>query len=56
MSDLTALRINDMARAGDCFVLARASLGVTSFGMQVATFPPGYTEYPEQTQPRDDDW
>src|SRR6266567_9618258 len=47
MSDLTALRINDMAKAGDCFILARASLGVASFGMQVATLPAGNTDYPE---------
>ncbi len=47
MPDLTALKISEMPKAGDCFILARASLGVTSFGMQVATFPSGYTDYPE---------
>jgi uncharacterized cupin superfamily protein len=36
-----------MATAPNGFVLARASLGVTSFGMQIANLPPHYTDYPE---------
>jgi mannose-6-phosphate isomerase-like protein (cupin superfamily) len=47
MPDLTALSIGDMAKAPNGFVLARASLGVTSFGMQIASFPPGFADYPE---------
>src|SRR4051794_32434350 len=49
MPDYTVKRIDDMAatfRGG--FKLARAELGVTSFGMQVLDLPPNLTEgYPE---------
>lgn len=41
MADYTALRIEDMEHAfGGAFVRARASLGVTAFGMQVIQLPP----------------
>lgn len=41
MADCTAIRINDMEHAfGGSFVRARASLGVTGFGMQVIQLPP----------------
>jgi mannose-6-phosphate isomerase-like protein (cupin superfamily) len=41
MADYTALRIEDMEHAfGGAFVRARASLGVTAFGMQVIRLPP----------------
>ncbi len=41
MTDFTALRIDEMEHAfGGAFVRARASLGVTAFGMQVIQLPP----------------
>jgi quercetin dioxygenase-like cupin family protein len=41
MTDCTAMRINEMEHAfGGAFVRARASLGVTGFGMQVIQLPP----------------
>jgi hypothetical protein len=41
MADCTVLAIDDMERAfGGVFVRVRASLGVTSFGMQVIDLPP----------------
>jgi mannose-6-phosphate isomerase-like protein (cupin superfamily) len=49
MTDCTAMKIKDMEHAfGGSFVRARASLGVTGFGMQVIQLPPGSGElYPE---------
>lgn len=48
MADYTAKRIDDMVgTVGGAFKLARAELGVTSFGMQVLELPPNLTEgYP----------
>ncbi len=41
MADCTVLRIDEMERAfGGVFVRARASLGVTSFGLQIIDLPP----------------
>ncbi|MCA1700575.1 MAG: hypothetical protein LC790_17410, partial [Actinobacteria bacterium] len=41
MADCSALRIEEMEHAfGGAFVRARASLGVTAFGMQVIQLPP----------------
>jgi mannose-6-phosphate isomerase-like protein (cupin superfamily) len=41
MTDCTSLRIEEMEHAfGGAFVRARASLGLTSFGMQVIRLPP----------------
>jgi mannose-6-phosphate isomerase-like protein (cupin superfamily) len=41
LGDVSALRIDEMEHAfGGAFVRARASLGVTSFGMQVIQLPP----------------
>ena len=41
MPDYTALRIEEMEHAfGGAFVRARASLGVSAFGMQVIQLPP----------------
>jgi len=43
VSDYTAKHVDDMESAfGGGFVLARASLGVTSFGLQVLKMPPGF--------------
>ena len=48
MADFTVRRISDMAaRYGGAFKLARAELGVTSFGLQVIDFPPNADRYPE---------
>jgi mannose-6-phosphate isomerase-like protein (cupin superfamily) len=48
MADYTAKRIDDMqANHGGGFVLARAELGVTAFGMQVIQMPPGFDGYPD---------
>lgn len=48
MADYTAKRFDEMAsKMGGAFVLARSSLGVTSFGMQILNLPPGAGErYP----------
>jgi len=41
MADYTVKRFDEMpAKMGGAFLLARASLGVTSFGMQVLQLPP----------------
>jgi len=54
MSSYTAKRIDEMDTAfGGGMRLARASLGVTSFGMQVEEFPPDFDQYPEHSH--DDD-
>jgi quercetin dioxygenase-like cupin family protein len=42
VSNFTAKHVDDMETSfGGGFVLARASLGVTSFGLQVLKMPPG---------------
>jgi uncharacterized cupin superfamily protein len=46
MSDVTIKRIDEMESIwGGNFVRARASLGASSFGMNIRTFPPNYDEY-----------
>jgi mannose-6-phosphate isomerase-like protein (cupin superfamily) len=46
MADYTVKRFDEMAaRKGGAFKLARASLGVTSFGMQIIEMPPGSGEF-----------
>ena len=48
MGDFTVKRIDDMeASWGGGFKKARAELGVTSFGLQILDFPPGFDRYPE---------
>ena len=48
MADYTAKKIGDIeAIYGGGFKLARADLGVESFGMQILEMPPGYADYPE---------
>lgn len=56
MADVTAVRIDDMEHAfGGAFVRARASLGVTAFGMQVIELPPDSGEMaPEHDHLHDD--
>jgi mannose-6-phosphate isomerase-like protein (cupin superfamily) len=54
MSGYTAMKIDEMDSAfGGGMRLARASLGVTSFGMQVEEFPPGFDKYPEHSHDQD---
>jgi mannose-6-phosphate isomerase-like protein (cupin superfamily) len=47
-------RIDEMETAyGGGMRLARAALGVTSFGMQVEEFPPNFDQYPEHSHSED---
>lgn len=46
MADYTVKRFEEMdAKMGGAFKLARHSLGVTSFGMQILSMPPGSGEF-----------
>ena len=46
MADVTIKRIDEMESIwGGSFVRARASLGASSFGMNIRSFPPNYDEY-----------
>ncbi len=48
MADVTVKRLDEFeAIFGGGFRRVRAGLGVTSFGLAVMDFPPGFTEYPE---------
>lgn len=48
MSDVTVKRIEEFDTPnGGGFCRARASLGVTAFGMQVEQFPPNFLHHPE---------
>jgi mannose-6-phosphate isomerase-like protein (cupin superfamily) len=54
MPSYTVKRIDEMDTAfGGGMRLARASLGVTSFGMQVEEFPPDFDQYPEHSHDED---
>jgi mannose-6-phosphate isomerase-like protein (cupin superfamily) len=54
MSNYTVMRIDDMQTAfGGGMRLARASLGVESFGMQIEEFPPNFDKYPEHSHSED---
>lgn len=54
MSGYTVMKIDDMQTAfGGGMRLARASLGVASFGMQVEEFPPNFDKYPEHSHSED---
>ena len=47
MSDITVKRIEEFdSPNGGGFCRARASLGVTAFGMQVEHFPPHFEHFP----------
>ena len=51
MSDVAVMRIEEFdSPNGGGFCRARASLGVTSFGMQVENFPPHFEHFPEHGQ------
>ena len=48
MSDVTIKRIDEFDTPnGGGFCRARATLGVTAFGMQVEQFPPNFLHHPE---------
>jgi uncharacterized cupin superfamily protein len=48
MADITVKRLDEFeAIFGGGFRRVRAGLGVTSFGLAVMDFPPGFTQYPE---------
>lgn len=48
MSDVAVKRVEQFdSPNGGGFCRARASLGVTSFGMQVENFPPNFEHFPE---------
>ena len=54
MSDVAIKRIEEFDSPNDGgFCRARASLGVTSFGMQVENFPPHFEHFPEHDHTAD---
>ncbi len=54
MSSYSVKRIDEMETAyGGAMRLARAALGVTSFGMQVEEFPPNFDQHPEHSHSED---
>jgi mannose-6-phosphate isomerase-like protein (cupin superfamily) len=54
MSSYTVKKIDEMEAAyGGGMRLARAALGVSSFGMQVEEFPPNFDQYPEHSHDED---
>ena len=54
MSDVSVMRIEDFdSPNGGGFCRARASLGVSSFGMQVENFPPHFEHFPEHDHTAD---
>ncbi len=54
MADYTVKRLEDFeAIFGGGFRRVRAGLGVSSFGLSVMDFPPGFNGYPEHTQAHD---
>jgi mannose-6-phosphate isomerase-like protein (cupin superfamily) len=54
MPGYSVMRIDDMeTKYGGGMRLARASLGVESFGMQIEEFPPNFDKYPEHSHSED---
>src|SRR5271166_1516703 len=54
MPGYTVKRIDEMESAfGGGMLLARAALGVSSFGMQIEEFPPNFDQYPEHSHSED---
>ncbi|MEK6271236.1 MAG: cupin domain-containing protein [Actinomycetota bacterium] len=48
MADVTVKRLDEFeAIFGGAFRRVRAGLGVSSFGLALMDFPPGFTQYPE---------
>ena len=54
MSGYSVKKIDEMQTTfGGAMRLARAELGVTSFGIQVEEFPPNFEQYPEHSHDQD---
>ncbi len=54
MPAYSVMKIDEMETAfGGGMRLARASLGVESFGMQIEEFPPNFDKYPEHSHSED---
>ena len=54
MANVTVMGIDEMESVhGGGFVLARKSLGVTAWGMNVERLPAGYDKYPEHDHAED---
>jgi uncharacterized cupin superfamily protein len=54
MPDVSVKRVEEFdSPNGGGFCRARASLGVTSFGMQVENFPPNFEHFPEHDHAAD---
>ncbi len=54
MANVTVMGIDEMESVHDGgFVLARKSLGVTAWGMNVERLPAGYDKYPEHDHAED---
>ncbi len=54
MGDYKVMKIDEMEGAyGGSFKRARASLGVSSFGMQVLDMPPNWGDYPDHAHEKD---
>ena len=54
MSGYSVKKIDEMQTTfGGAMRLARAELGVTSFGIQVEEFPPNFDQYPEHSHDQD---
>jgi mannose-6-phosphate isomerase-like protein (cupin superfamily) len=54
MSDVSIKRIEEFESPnGGGFCKARASLGISSFGMQVENFPPNFEHFPEHDHSAD---
>jgi len=54
MSGYSVKRIDEMETAyGGSMRLARAALGVASFGVQIEEFPPNFDQYPEHNHSED---
>ncbi|MGH3137463.1 MAG: cupin domain-containing protein [Gaiellaceae bacterium] len=55
MADVTVKHIDELESHGGNgrFLFARKGLGVTSFGMNVERFPPGFADYPDHDHDKD---
>jgi len=54
MPGYSVIKIDEMeTKFGGGMRLARASLGVESFGMQIEEFPPNFDKYPEHSHSED---
>jgi mannose-6-phosphate isomerase-like protein (cupin superfamily) len=55
MADVTVKHIDELESYGGNgrFMFARKGLGVTSMGMNVGRYPPGYADYPDHDHSKD---